>query len=190
MRKVKEVSIRDLVVNALRMRPDRIIVGECRSHEVIDMLQAMNTGHDGSLTTVHANNPKDMIERLYVMYLMGGLDVPEKAVKAQIASAIDIIVQTQRLSDGSRKITQISEVVGFGKNGAEFNNEHVKAKGLDEKFLIKNPSSSEVYVQDIYRYDQINKKFVTTGWVPTFLDELIAKGLPLKESMFKGGEQQ
>lgn len=185
-----EVSIRDLVVNALRMRPDRIIVGECRSHEVIDMLQAMNTGHDGSLTTVHANNPKDMIERLYVMYLMGGLDVPEKAVKAQIASAIDIIVQTQRFSDGSRKITQISEVVGFGKNGAEFNNEHVKAKGLDEKFLIKNPSSSEVYVQDIYRYDQINKKFVTTGWVPTFLDELIAKGFPLKESMFKGGEQQ
>lgn len=185
-----EVTIRDLVVNALRMRPDRIIVGECRSHEVIDMLQAMNTGHDGSLTTVHANNPKDMIERLYVMYLMGGLDVPEKAVKAQIASAIDIIVQTQRLSDGSRKIVQISEIVGFGKNGADFNNEYVQSKGLSEKFLIKNPSSSEVYIQDIFKYDKIKQKFIKTGWIPTFLDELIAKGYPLSEDMFKEGESK
>lgn len=183
-----EITIRDCVVNALRMRPDRIIVGECRSHEVIDMLQAMNTGHDGSLTTVHANNPKDMIERLYVMYLMGGLDVPEKAVKAQIASAINVIVQTQRLSDGSRKITQISEIVGFGKNGADFNNEYVEAKGLNSKFLIKNPSASEVYIQDIFKYDKIKQKFVATGWIPTFLEELMAKGYPLSESMFKGGE--
>lgn len=184
-----EVSIRDCVVNALRMRPDRIVVGECRSFEVIDMLQAMNTGHDGSLTTVHANNPKDMIERLYVMYLMGGLDVPERAVKAQIASAIHVIVQTQRLSDGSRKITQISEIVGFGKGGADFNNDYVQAKGLDNKFLIKNPSTSEVYIQDIFKYDKISQKFVTTGWIPTFLNELMAKGYPLSESMFKGGEQ-
>lgn len=183
-----EILIRDCVVNALRMRPDRIIVGECRSHEVIDMLQAMNTGHDGSLTTVHANNPKDMIERLYVMYLMGGLDVPEKAVKAQIASAINVVVQTQRLSDGSRKITQISEIVGFGKNGADFNNEYVEAKGLDSKFLIKNPSVSEVYIQDIFKYDKIKQKFIATGWIPTFLEELIVKGCPLSESMFKGGE--
>lgn len=183
-----EVTIRDCVVNALRMRPDRIVVGECRSHEVIDMLQAMNTGHDGSLTTVHANNPKDMIERLYVMYLMGGLDVPEKAVKAQIASAIHLIVQTQRLPDGSRKITQISEIVGFGKQGAEFNNEYVQKKGLDSKFMIKNASSSEVYIQDIFKYDIIQKKFIKTGWVPTFLEELISKGYPLTESMFQGGD--
>lgn len=183
-----EITIRDCVTNALRMRPDRIVVGECRSHEVIDMLQAMNTGHDGSLTTVHANNPKDMIERLYVMYLMGGLDVPEKAVKAQIASAIDVVVQTQRLSDGSRKITQISEIVGFGRMGADMNNAHVEAKGLDGKFRIKNSSSSEVYIQDIYKFDIIQQKFVATGWIPTFLDELIAKGYPLTEAMFKGGD--
>jgi len=183
-----EVTIRDCVINALRMRPDRIVVGECRSHEVIDMLQAMNTGHDGSLTTVHANNPKDMIERLYVMYLMGGLDVPEKAVKAQIASAINVVVQTQRLSDGSRKITQISEIVGFGRMGADMNNAHVEAKGLDDKFRIKNSSFSEVYIQDIYKFDIIQQKFVATGWIPTFLNELIAKGYPLTEAMFKGGD--
>lgn len=183
-----EVTIRDCVINALRMRPDRIVVGECRSHEVIDMLQAMNTGHDGSLTTVHANNPKDMVERLYVMYLMGGLDVPEKAVKAQIASAINVVVQTQRLSDGSRKITQISEIVGFGRMGADMNNAHVEAKGLDDKFRIKNSSSSEVYIQDIYKFDIIQQKFVATGWIPTFLNELIAKGYPLTEAMFKGGD--
>lgn len=183
-----EITIRDLVVNALRMRPDRIIVGEVRSHEVIDMLQAMNTGHDGSLSTVHANSPKDLIERLYVMYLMGGLDVPEKAVKTQIANAIDIVVQIQRMADGSRKITRISEIVGCGKAGAEINNEYVKKKKLDERFMIKNPSSTEVYIQDIYKYDEINKKFVTTGWIPTFLDEFIAKGYPLSESMFRGGE--
>jgi len=185
-----EISIHDCVVNALRMRPDRIVVGECRSFEVIDMLQAMNTGHDGSLTTVHANNPKDMIDRLYVMYLMGGLDVPEKAVKAQIASAIHLIVQTQRLADGSRKITQVSEIVGFGKAGVDFNNDYVQAKGLDSRFLIKNASSTEVYIQDIFKYDKIHQKFITTGWIPTFLEELIAKGYPLSESMFKEGESR
>ena len=183
-----EVSIRDCVINSLRMRPDRIIVGEVRSHEVVDMLQAMNTGHDGSLTTVHANSPKDMIERLYVMYLMGGLEVPEKAVKSQISSAIDLIIQVQRLSDGSRKVTQISEVVGFGKQGAEFNNDYVKKRKMKESFLIKNASSSEVYLQDIFKYDKIKNKFITTGWVPTFLDELIAKKYPLTEDMFKGDE--
>lgn len=181
------ITIRDCLINALRMRPDRIIIGECRSFEVIDMLQAMNTGHDGSLTTVHANNPKDMIERLYVMYLTGGMDVPEKAVKAQIASAVNIIVQIQRLNDGSRKIVQISEIVGFGKNGADANNENVKKYNLDEKFLIKNSSGSEVYIQDIFKFDKIKERFVATGWIPTFLEEFMAKGYPLNEAMFKEG---
>lgn len=183
-----EINIRDCVVNSLRMRPDRIIVGECRSYEVIDMLQAMNTGHDGSLTTVHSNNPKDMIERLYVMYLMGGFDVPEKAVKSQIASAINCIVQVQRLSDGRRKITQISEVVGFGKQGAEFNNQYVQKKGLSEKFLIKNSSATEVYIQDIFKYDKIKEEFISTGWLPTFFEELASKKFPVSENMFKGGK--
>lgn len=182
------ITIRDCLVNALRMRPDRIIIGECRSHEVIDMLQAMNTGHDGSLTTVHANNPKDMMERLYVMYLMGGLDVPEKAVKAQIASAIHVVVQTQRLNDGTRKITQISEVIGFGKNGADFNNEYVTEKGLDPKFLIKSPSATDIYLQDIFKYDKLKGKFVATGWIPTFLEELKSKKYPITEDLFKGGD--
>ncbi|QUH22025.1 CpaF family protein [Alkaliphilus sp. B6464] len=182
------ITIRDCVINALRMRPDRIVVGECRSFEVVDMLQAMNTGHDGSLTTVHANNTKDMIERLYVMYLMGGLDVPEKAVKSQIASAIHLVVQTQRLSDGTRRITQISEIVGFGKSGVDKNNEWVEKMGLDNKFYIKNVNNSEVYLQDIFRFDGIKNKFVVTGWVPTYFEEIQAKGYPVNIEMFKGGE--
>lgn len=108
-----EVTIRDLVRNALRMRPDRIIVGECRGGEALDMLQAMNTGHDGSLTTVHANSPRDALSRLEVMTLMAGLDMPLQAVREQIASSIQIIVQQQRFADGSRRIVQIAEVAGM-----------------------------------------------------------------------------
>lgn len=108
-----EVAIRDLVKNSLRMRPDRIIVGEVRSGEALDMLQAMNTGHDGSLTTGHANSPRDMLSRLETMVLMAGMDLPVKAIREQVSSAIDIIVQQTRLKDGSRKITHISEVQGM-----------------------------------------------------------------------------
>lgn len=108
-----EVTIRDLVRNALRMRPDRIIVGECRGGEALDMLQAMNTGHDGSLTTVHANSPRDALSRLEVMALMAGLDMPLQAVREQIASAVQIVVQQQRFADGARRIVQIAEVVGM-----------------------------------------------------------------------------
>jgi pilus assembly protein CpaF len=107
------VSIRDLVRNSLRMRPDRIIVGECRGGEALDMLQAMNTGHDGSLTTLHANSPRDAISRLETMVLMSGMDLPLKVVRQQISSAVDLIVQQTRLRDGSRKVTAITEVVGM-----------------------------------------------------------------------------
>ncbi len=106
------ITIRDLVKNALRMRPDRIVVGECRGGEALDMLQAMNTGHDGSLTTVHANTPKDALGRLETMALMSGLDLPSRAIRDQIASAINLIVQQSRMQDGSRRVTYITEVLG------------------------------------------------------------------------------
>jgi len=107
------VSIRDLVRNSLRMRPDRIVVGECRGGEALDMLQAMNTGHDGSLTTLHSNSPRDAISRMETMVLMSGMDLPLKVVRQQISSAVDLIVQQTRLKDGSRKVTAITEVVGM-----------------------------------------------------------------------------
>jgi pilus assembly protein CpaF len=107
------VSIRDLVRNSLRMRPDRIVVGECRGGEALDMLQAMNTGHDGSLTTLHANSPRDAISRMETMVLMSGMDLPLKVVRQQISSAVDLIIQQSRLKDGSRKVTAITEVVGM-----------------------------------------------------------------------------
>jgi pilus assembly protein CpaF len=108
-----EVTIRDLVKNTLRMRPDRIVVGECRSGEALDMLQAMNTGHDGSLTTVHANSPRDTLARLETLVLMAGFDLPVRAIREQMASAIDIIVQLTRLRDGTRRVTHITEVQGM-----------------------------------------------------------------------------
>jgi len=106
------VTIRELLVNSLRMRPDRIVIGECRSGEALDMLQAMNTGHDGSLTTIHANTPRDALARLETLVLMSGVDLPQRAIREQIASAIHLIVQQARLRDGSRRITNITEVVG------------------------------------------------------------------------------
>ena len=106
------ISIRDLVVNSLRMRPDRIVIGECRSGEALDMLQAMNTGHDGSLTTIHANSPRDTLARLETLVLMSGVDLPQRAIREQIASAIHLIVQQSRIRDGSRRITNITEIVG------------------------------------------------------------------------------
>jgi pilus assembly protein CpaF len=108
-----EIKIRDLVRNSLRMRPDRIVVGECRGGEALDMLQAMNTGHDGSLTTAHANTPRDALSRLETMVMMAGFDLPVRAIREQIASAVDLIIQTARLRDGSRKIMSISEIVGM-----------------------------------------------------------------------------
>jgi pilus assembly protein CpaF len=108
-----EVTIRDLVINTLRMRPDRIVVGECRGGETLDMLQAMNTGHDGSLTTAHANSPRDMLSRLETMCLMAGMDLPVRAIREQVAAAVDVIVQQARMRDGSRKIISVTEVQGM-----------------------------------------------------------------------------
>jgi pilus assembly protein CpaF len=108
-----EVSQRDLVKNCLRMRPDRIIIGECRSGETLDMLQAMNTGHDGSMTTIHANNTRDAMQRLEVMIMMAGYDIPTRAMRQQIASAINLIVQAQRLVGGKRRVTRVSEITGM-----------------------------------------------------------------------------
>ncbi|KUO55393.1 MAG: type II secretion system protein E [Sphingomonadales bacterium BRH_c3] len=148
-----EVSQRDLVKNALRMRPDRIIVGEVRAGEAFDMLQAMNTGHDGSMTTVHANNPRDSLSRLEQMVLMSGIDMPQRAVRAQIASAINVVLQVSRLSDGRRKVTSLSEITGmegetitmqeifrFKKTGIDESNKvigHFEATGIRPKFLLE-----------------------------------------------------
>ena len=108
-----EVTIRQLVINALRMRPDRIIVGESRGSEALDMLQAMNTGHDGSMTTIHSNSPRDSLRRIETMVLMAGLELPSKAIREQVASAIQLIVHVDRLRDGTRKVVQVTEVQGM-----------------------------------------------------------------------------
>lgn len=161
------ITIRDLVRNALRMRPDRIIVGECRGGEALDMLQAMNTGHDGSLTTVHANAPRDVIARLETMVLMSGMELPSRAIREQIASAIDIIVHESRLSDGSRKVTCISEVVGLEGN--------------------------QITMQDIFEFKQtgisaqgkVIGHYRATGAVPTFFTDLAARGITLDPAIFQ-----
>ncbi len=161
------VSIRELVKNCLRMRPDRIVVGECRGGEALDMLQAMNTGHDGSLTTAHANSPRDMVRRLEVMVLMAGMDLPVSAIREQVSSAVDIIIQQTRFGDGSRRITCISEV-----NGIEGNT---------------------VQLTDIFKYNQtgfdedgkIVGEFKATGIIPSFYEELQARGVDVDMSIFK-----
>ena len=160
------ITIRNLVKNALRMRPDRIIVGEVRSEETLDMLQAMNTGHDGSLTTVHANSPRDVISRLETMVLMSGMELPSRAIREQIASAVDIIIHESRLSDGSRKVTAITEVTGLEGN--------------------------QIVMQDIFAFQQtgvgeggrIIGRFVPTGAMPTFFDQLAGRGFLVDPKMF------
>ncbi len=162
-----QVTIRDLLINALRMRPDRIIVGECRGAETLDMLQAMNTGHDGSMTTVHANSPRDAISRVETMVSMAGFELPIKAVRQQFASAVNVIVQGARLTGGPRKITQISEVTGM--------------------------EGETITIQDIFSYKQEGVgpdgkaygAFHATGIRPTFLDRFKAYGVPLDMSLFE-----
>jgi pilus assembly protein CpaF len=152
---------RELVINALRMRPDRIILGEVRGEEALDMLQAMNTGHDGSITTVHANNPRDAIARIETMAMMGSITLPAAAIRAQIASAIDLIVQVSRMSDGSRRVTHISEITGT--------------------------SGDIISLQDIYLFEKlglgpsgnVKGRFHSTGIVPKFGERLKAAGIPL-----------
>jgi len=162
-----QVTIRELVKNCLRMRPDRIVVGECRGGEALDMLQAMNTGHDGSLTTAHANTPRDMLRRMEVMVLMAGMDLPVSAIREQIASAVHIVIQQSRFGDGTRKITNISEITGM-ESGTVQLNEIFKFQqdGFDENGRVKGD-------------------FVATGTVPNFYDELQARGIAVDMSIFK-----
>ncbi len=161
------VRQRELVINALRMRPDRIVVGEVRGGEALDMLQAMNTGHDGSLTTIHANNPRDAIARMETMSLMADVNLPDKAIRQQIASAISIIVQVARLSDGSRRVTQISEVTGV--------------------------NDDMVTLQDIFVFDRLGigpnnrvlGRFRATGIRPGFAERIKVSGIQLSPNLFE-----
>ncbi len=164
-----QVTIRDLVRNCLRMRPDRIIVGECRGAEALDMLQAMNTGHDGSMTTAHANSPRDLIARLETMVLMAGTELPVKAIRQQIASAVDLIIQQNRLRDGSRKITAITEVVGM--------------------------EGDVITLSDIFKFEQtgvddegkILGRLKPTGIRPHFMHRFTEEGIVLPARIFTGG---
>ena len=147
-----EVTIRDLVINALRMRPDRIIVGEVRGKEAFDMLQAMNTGHEGSLTTLHANSPKDALNRLETMVLMSGLDIPIRAIREYIASAIDLVVNIERMSDGKRKVTSIAELENFKEGELQlkeifaFHQKGLTSTGeVDGEYVLYNETVPKVY---------------------------------------------
>jgi pilus assembly protein CpaF len=162
------VTIRDLVKNSLRMRPDRIVVGECRAGEALDMLQAMNTGHDGSLTTVHANTPRDTLSRLETLTLMAGFDLPVRAIREQMASAIDVIVQIARLRDGSRRITHITEVQGMEGDVIT----------LQDIFLFDFSAG----VDDNGRYRGVLKP---TGIRPKFAEKLVAEGIRLGPETFQ-----
>ncbi|HOU45144.1 MAG TPA: CpaF family protein [Anaerolineaceae bacterium] len=160
-----EITIRQLVINALRMRPDRIIVGECRGGEALDMLQAMNTGHDGSMTTVHSNSPRDALRRIEVMVLMAGMDLPLKAVREQIASSIDLIIHLERMKDGSRKVVQVTEVQGL--------------------------EGDTIVLQDIFIYSYTSLRdgrvigsLKATGLRPKFISKLKAYGIDLPDSVF------
>src|SRR6202030_35517 len=131
------VAIHDLVINALRMRPDRIVVGECRAGEALDMLQAMNTGHDGSLTTLHANSTRDALARLETMVLMSGMELPVRAIREQIASAVNVILQQTRFADGSRKVTAISEVSGMEQDAITLQDIfRFKQEGFDDQGVV------------------------------------------------------
>ncbi|HYE17491.1 MAG TPA: CpaF family protein [Tepidisphaeraceae bacterium] len=161
-----EVAQRDLVKNCLRMRPDRVIIGECRAGETLDMLQAMNTGHEGSMTTVHANSPRDAMARLEVMVSMSGFDIPMRALRQQICSAINIIVQANRLTGGKRKVTRVTEITGM--------------------------EGEQVQLQDIFTYEQTGMDengmakghFTVTGIRPKCLDRIVARGIALPGDLF------
>ena len=162
-----EVTIRDLIHSSLRLRPDRLVIGEIRGGEALDLLQALNTGHAGSMSTIHANSPRDCLSRIETCSLLSGIDIPLSALRAQVASAIDVVVHTARLSDGSRKVTAVSEVLGL-KEG-------------------------EYVTQDLYLYQvqgigpdgSIDGVFTGTGNRPTFLRDARLRNLPLDEAMFQ-----
>ncbi|GAB1471222.1 CpaF family protein [Chloroflexota bacterium] len=166
-----EITIRDLVMNSLRMRPERIIVGECRGGETLDMLQAMNTGHDGSMTTAHANTPRDALARIETMCLMAGMDLPVRAIREQVASAVDVICQQERMRDGTRKVTYITEVSGM--------------------------EGDVITMTDIFIFEQMgteNGRIVgrmrPTGLRPKFMDKIESAGIHLPPSIFGIGERR
>ena len=166
-----EITIRDLVINSLRMRPERIIVGECRGGETLDMLQAMNTGHDGSMTTAHANSPRDALSRVETMCLMAGMDLPVRAIREQVASAIDVIVQQERMRDGTRKVVTVTEVSGM--------------------------EGDVITMTDIFSFEQtgveagkIIGRLRPTGLRPKFMDQIEAAGINLPPSIFGIGERR
>ena len=161
-----EIGIRELVRNSLRMRPDRIIVGEVRGAEALDMLQAMNTGHDGSLSTIHANSPRDALSRVETMVLMAGYDLPVKAIRQQVASALDIIIQLERLQDGSRRVVSITEV---GRMESD-------VVTLTELFRFK--------VEEVSADRTVTGRLVSTGLRPTFLDKFERRGISLPQQLF------
>ena len=165
------VRQRELLINALRMRPDRIIVGEVRGEEALDMLQAMNTGHDGSITTVHANNPRDAIARIETMSLMANLNLPEMAMRQQIASAIQIIVQVSRMSDGSRRVTHISEITGSSE----------QVVSMQDIFLFQK--------RGLGPHGKVLGRFYATGIVPKFAEKLQAAGMSLDTRLLDFSEE-
>jgi pilus assembly protein CpaF len=155
-----EYTIRDLVRNALRMRPDRIVVGECRGGEALDMLQAMNTGHDGSLTTTHANSPEEAVARLETLCLMAGVELPSRAIRTQIAQSVHVVVQQSRFSDGSRRITEVSEVAGMSDTG------EIELRPIFE--FVRTGTGEN---------NAVRGEFRASGYLPSFLDEFLVKGL-------------
>ena len=160
------ITARDLVINSLRMRPDRVVIGECRGAETLDMLQAMNTGHDGSLTTLHANSPRDALSRLETMVMFSGVELPEKTIRTQVSSAVNIIIQVSRLSDGTRRVTYITEIVGMEGN--------------------------IITMQDIFKWEQhgldengqVIGCHIATGVRPKFMERCKAKGIELPTEYF------
>jgi pilus assembly protein CpaF len=165
-----EITIRQLVINALRMRPDRIIVGEARGAEALDMLQAMNTGHDGSMTTIHSNGPRDTLRRIETMVLMAGLDLPLRAIREQVASAIELVVHLERLRDGTRQVVQVAEVQGM--------------------------EGESIVMQDLFEFEQtgirngrVLGKLKSTGLRPKFSEKFEVSGIELPAHVFSVGEQ-
>jgi len=165
-----EVAIRDLVINSLRMRPDRIIVGECRGGEALDMLQAMNTGHDGSLTTIHSNSPRDTLARLETMTLMAGMDLPLKAIREQVASAINLIIHQERMKDGSRKIVNIAEV-----------------QGMEGDVIVM--SDIFVFEQTGVEAGKVIGRLRPTGLRPKFIERIESANIQLPPNIFGVGER-
>jgi pilus assembly protein CpaF len=161
-----EITIRQLLINALRMRPDRIIVGECRGGEALDMLQAMNTGHDGSMTTVHANSPRDVLRRIETMVMMAGMELPLKAIREQVASSIDLVIHQERLKDGTRKVTKVSEVQGMEGDTIV----------MQDLFTFQFAGIQNGIVKGVLK---------PTGLRPQFLEKLIANGIEIPDSVFE-----